>query len=223
LKLPRAKVFTLNYDTLFEQAAIKGAYSVIDGFSFSTPHTFNGKYFDHDIVVRENSRVEKEENYLPRVFHFYKLHGSLNWEKNSDGEIIKKDTSLEKPVLIYPRNDKFEVSYEQPFFEMIARFQSSVREKNSLLICIGFSFYDKHIKSIILEAVRSNPSFQLLVVIPDIDIEPDNDHSSLVDLAKEAKTSPNVTLVSDYFHTFAKNLPYSPNYTSELERAKGDS
>ena len=32
--LPRAKIFTLNYDTLFEQAGRKKNFTIIDGFSF---------------------------------------------------------------------------------------------------------------------------------------------------------------------------------------------
>ena len=90
VKFPRVKIFTLNYDTLFEQAAQRGAYTVIDGFSFSLPRQFNGKYYDFDIVVRENSRIQNEENYVPHVFHLYKPHGSLDWEK-LDGEVIKND------------------------------------------------------------------------------------------------------------------------------------
>lgn len=30
LKDPRVKIFTLNYDTLFEQAAVKGEFTIID-------------------------------------------------------------------------------------------------------------------------------------------------------------------------------------------------
>ncbi len=45
LKYPRLKIFTLNYDTLFEQAANRGRYTVIDGFSFTIPRTFSGLYY----------------------------------------------------------------------------------------------------------------------------------------------------------------------------------
>lgn len=56
LHYQRAKIFTLNYDLLFEQAAAKGGYVVIDGFSFSMPRTFSGVYFDYDIVVRNRTK-----------------------------------------------------------------------------------------------------------------------------------------------------------------------
>ena len=51
--LPRTEIFTTNYDTLFEQAAKKSGIIVIDGFSFSQPRTFSGRFFDLDIVDRE--------------------------------------------------------------------------------------------------------------------------------------------------------------------------
>ncbi|MBK7934080.1 MAG: hypothetical protein IPK01_11400 [Acidobacteria bacterium] len=53
---PRVKVFTLNYDTLFEQAANLIQSVVLDGFSFLSPREFSGRQFDFDIVQRE--RVE---------------------------------------------------------------------------------------------------------------------------------------------------------------------
>jgi len=43
LKYPRLKIFTLNYDTLFEQAASRCGYTIIDGFSYSFPRRFIGK------------------------------------------------------------------------------------------------------------------------------------------------------------------------------------
>lgn len=44
--IARVKLFTLNYDTLFEQAARKGNYTIIDGFSFP----FHG-YSVEDILI----------------------------------------------------------------------------------------------------------------------------------------------------------------------------
>lgn len=62
LKYSRAKIFTLNYDLLFEQAASKGGYVVIDGFSFNMPREFSGVNFDYDIVTRSSNRAISEEN-----------------------------------------------------------------------------------------------------------------------------------------------------------------
>ena len=80
---PRVQLFTTNYDTLFEQAAQEGGYAVIDGFSFTFPRTFSGRYFDYDIVQRERTRLKDEESFVSKVFHLYKMHGSLTWEKRN--------------------------------------------------------------------------------------------------------------------------------------------
>jgi hypothetical protein len=50
--LPRVKVFTLNYDTLFEQAGRKKRISLLMVFIF-TPRTFSGRNFDLDIVSKK--------------------------------------------------------------------------------------------------------------------------------------------------------------------------
>jgi len=158
----RIQLFTTNYDTLFEQAASKAGFVVIDGFSFTHPREFSGKWFDLDIVNRDKTRLKQEESFLPEVFHLYKLHGSLNWTKNN-GRIIQNDNPSE-PLIIYPANEKYESSYEQPYFEMMSRFQQALRKENTLLIIIGFGFQDKHINNVVIEAVEQNPGFQLLIV-----------------------------------------------------------
>lgn len=56
-------------------------YTIIDGFSFSYPRIFNGANFNHDIVFREHTRVKQEESFIPNVIQLFKLHGSIDWEK----------------------------------------------------------------------------------------------------------------------------------------------
>ena len=141
----RIKLFTTNYDTLFEQAANKAGFVVIDGFSFTHPREFSGKWFDLDIVNRDKTRLKKEESFLSEIFHLYKLHGSLNWTRMHQ-RIIQQDNPTE-PLIIYPADEKYESSYEQPYFEMMSRFQHALRKENTLLIVIGFGFQDKHINN----------------------------------------------------------------------------
>ena len=206
---PRIKVFTLNYDLLFEYASEKLNAIMIDGFSFTFPRTFSGRYFDYDIVQRENSKVQEEDNFIQRVFHLHKLHGSVNWERNGDTTIINDKT--EKPLMVYPREAKYEDSYDQPFFEMMARFQRSLRINNdTLLLCIGYSFNDKHINSAIEEALNQNPSFRLAIIDPGFD----NDFAttSLKEIKKLALETERVLMVSETFSDFADYFPEIGTY-----------
>ena len=98
-------MFTLNYDTLFEQAGRKGNFTIIDGFSFSFPRYFSGRNFDYDVVIRDKSRLKEEDNFVTRVFHLYKPHGSVDWEKTTEG--IKQSESVIKALMFYPKDSKY--------------------------------------------------------------------------------------------------------------------
>lgn len=205
LKYSRVKIFTLNYDLLFEQAASKGGYVVIDGFSFTVPRVFNGVNFDYDIVIRNNQRSLTEDNYAPKVFHLYKPHGSLDWEKINNH--VEKNKNPETPVMIYPSASKYEASYEQPYFEMMSRFQNELRKTNTLLLVIGFSFYDKHLDTMITEAMNSNPSLSLMIVDPYA-----NENDCFNKYRERALKQNGVSIISEKFEDFVKYYPYSKIY-----------
>lgn len=204
MKYSRAKIFTLNYDLLFEQAATKGGYVIIDGFSFNYPRSFNGINFDYDIVKRNHNRYQDEENFMEKVIHLYKPHGSLDWEK--DMEYIRKKDNSENPLMIYPSNNKFEHSYEQPYFEMMSRFQQELRTKNTLLLVIGFSFYDKHISTMIYEALDVNQSITVAIVSPDVE------NVNCFKKVKEKINLGNIYLINEKFKDFVKYYPMSDIY-----------
>ena len=209
LKHNRLKLFTTNYDMLFEQAANKCGFTMIDGFSFTFPRVFNGNNFDYDIVIRKNSRISAQENYAGKVFHLYKLHGSLDWERDSQiGHVRKCDQSNNKqPVMIFPSSIKYETSYEQPFFEMMSRFQSELRMENALCMIIGYSFGDKHINSMIFEALDLNHSLQLVIIDPYIDY--------FTDIIERTKSTSNIMLIKSDFKELALNYPFSYAYSQE--------
>lgn len=206
---PRIQLFTTNYDTLFEQAATSIGFTIIDGFSFSHPRVFNGTNFDYDIVYRERSRIKPDESFVPNVFQLYKIHGSVDWQRGKNGEVVQVEKT-DTPCVIYPASNKYESSYEQPYIEMIARFQQTLRREGTLLIVVGFGFKDKHLQNIIREAVFQNPHFHLLVVcyngtgitkelVPDF-------------LDADLKTMPNVTVIHGKFKDFVQHLPLNQSY-----------
>ena len=208
---PRVQLYTTNYDTLFEQAATKLGFTVIDGFSFSHPRIFNGTNFDYDIVYRERSRIKPDESFVPNVFQLYKIHGSIDWQRGKNGEIIQVEKT-DTPCVIYPASNKYESSYEQPYIEMIAHFQQTLRKEGTLLIVAGFGFKDKHIQNVIKEAVSQNPYFHLLVVcyngsgitnelVPDF-------------LTADLKPLANVTILHSKFKDFVEHYPFNMSYNT---------
>ncbi|MGE4420353.1 MAG: SIR2 family protein [Sulfurimonas sp.] len=204
-KQSRLKIFTTNYDRAFEEAGAEGGYVIIDGFSFTQPRKFSGKYFDYDIVIRENSRTSSTENFANNVFHLYKLHGSVNWEKQRN-DIIQVDKPS-KAMMIYPNSNKYESSYEQPYFEMMSRFQSELRKGGTTtLIVVGFSFADKHIFTMTIEALNQNPSLNIVMIEPFINPDVNENFKKLFELSKR---SSQVLIIGEFFKDFVTNLPSS--------------
>jgi len=209
-KQGRLKVFTTNYDTAFEQAGSAGGYVLIDGFSFTQPRKFNGKYFDYDIVIREGSRIAADENFASNVFHLYKLHGSVNWEQTGE-EVVQKDNP-DKALMIYPNNNKYESSYEQPYFEMMSRLQAELRKKGTnTLIVVGFSFADKHIFTMIKEALNHNASLNIVIIEPFINPEV---NANFKYLYEHTQKSNQVIILGEYFKDFVTQLPKSSYFNN---------
>lgn len=205
----KLKLFTTNYDMLFEQAANECGFTMIDGFTFTFPRVFKGNNYDYDIVIRKNSRITAQENYASKVFHLYKLHGSLDLERDTETDQIRKCDfkNNRRPVMIFPSSIKCETSYEQPFFEMMSRFQAELCMDNALLIIIGYSFGDKHINSMIFEALELNHSLQLIIVDPSIEY--------FEEIIERTQRTANIMLIRCDFKEFAWNYPYSYAYSEE--------
>ncbi len=213
LSLPRTKIFTLNYDTLFEEAWKEWWYTIIDWFSFSMPRTFNGTNFDLDIVKRNKNFLEKENNFEKNVFHLYKLHGSVNWHEEG-WKIKQRDNTDWK--LIYPGSSKYEESYEMPYFEMISRFQQELRKENVVLTIIWYSFSDNHINSMIIEAFKTNPSLRLVIVWTSIfDNTDKNIKEEKIKILNQWLKIDRVFLFNMYFEPFVSLIPLKEIKTKE--------
>ena len=215
MKDSRVKIFTINYDTIWEQAGNEDGFTIIDGFGYTNPRTFNGRMFDYDIVIREGSRIKEEDSFIPKLFHLYKVHGSLDWYKNEEGKIVQKELDLndntknlsdiitKNRLTVFPSDNKYEQSYEQPYFEMMSRFQRALRTENTLLITIGFSFLDRHISSVIEESLKYNTSLSLIIIDPSINKAKDNWQQAFAFAEVDNRT----LLVAEKFVDFVNNYP----------------
>lgn len=216
---PRLKLFTTNYDVCFEQAASLIQCPMIDGFSFSSPRSFSPRFFGYDFVRRSGDTTGSPD-FVEGVFHLYKLHGSVDWQRAND-EIVRAE-GTETPCLIYPAATKYEQSYSQPYLEMMSQFLASVRGANTTLLVIGFGFNDDHLAQPILAAVRSNAGMRLLVVDPSVkakvgsaDAPYHNELKAFIDEKDER-----VTLVNSTFDAFTRHLPDLARRTLEERLAE---
>jgi hypothetical protein len=210
---PRLKIFTTNYyDLCFERAAALQGLIVIDGFSFIQPRRFDPLNFTYDIVRRPRS-IEEHAAYLDGVFHLLKLHGSVNWERDSDNNAItqKGNPDAEKACLIYPARGKYQQSYVQPHLELVSQFFASLREPNTCVIVAGFGFNDDHLSEPMLAAIKSNPNLKFIVVDPNAEASAEGTKSSASRYWKElyelAKNDADVWLLNANFSQFVSRIP----------------
>jgi hypothetical protein len=205
---PRLRVFTTNYDLTFETAASHLRFVVVDGFSHTQPQEFDGSHFGYDFVVRSQDR--EVPDYLPNVFYLFKLHGSVDWELDS-GQITKKQIPP-KPLIIYPRMSKFESSYDQPFIELMSRFQLSLREPNTGLLVLGFGMNDHHIVQPVMSAIRANIGLKAAIVGPSLKTSKNEAIQSIRSLIQEGDWR--LSLVNAKFEEV---VPLLPDLVKETE------
>lgn len=210
IRQPRMKLFTTNYDLCFERAASRTGFITIDGFGHSNPQAFDGSYFSYDFVKREAERDVPD--FIPNVFQFYKLHGSVDWVFGVNNVVIRGSTG--RRAMIFPRYGKFESSYQQPFFEMMARLQMALRQPNTGLLVIGYGCRDKHLNEPLLSAVRANVGLKFALVDPCLNQGNENDvHATLKGLIDGGDSR--LMLLSTSFESFAK---YIPDLVAETEQ-----
>jgi hypothetical protein len=162
----RLKIFTTNYDLCFDRAAGELGLVAIDGFSFSNPRRFDPRFFDYD-VIRRNALTSDGPNYVPGVFQYFKLHGSVDWaQTDKSGVVINPAVQAANACLVYPTQQKFRLSFRQPHLELIAHFLAALRQANSCLLVVGFGFKDDHLSEPIFSALESNPHLRVIVVAP---------------------------------------------------------
>lgn len=191
VRKPRAKIFTTNYDLCFEYAAREQQFVVVDGFSHSVPQTYDRAHFSYDIVRREGDADPPD--YIENVFHLYKLHGSIDWRRKGPVILRSRDEKIGDPVLIYPRDSKFQEAFETPYLDMMGAFQSGLREPDTAVVISGFGFNDDHLAMPIMAAIEANMS--LRVIVSDVSFLADNVLEAaphIVPLASEMRTVGNL-------------------------------
>jgi len=173
LNLRRANLFTLNYDTLIEQAGDAEGAVLVDGFVGTLRRVFRPESYDIDFYFPAQT-TEGRVHRFDRALHLYKLHGSITWHRcepnweNPFGlyaTFYNQDCKSDD-VLIYPSPMKYGQALGMPYSELFRRLGNAIAQPQSALIVIGYGFGDHHVNALIRQALAI-PSFTLVVVDPD--------------------------------------------------------
>jgi len=141
------EIFTTNYDLLVENALERAKTPYFDGFSGS-----KSAFFDPSSISKNDLP--------PRWVRLWKLHGSIGWESNANGEVVRVPNST-NANMVYPSHIKYDQTQAAPFSSLFDRLKNFILEPDALILSTGFSFADAHISSRLLECLMANPTAAL--------------------------------------------------------------
>jgi len=181
------RMYTLNYDVVFQVLFEKENIPIIQGFDTK----------ERNVICRLEHGGAKPDPY--EVIHdreshcIYHLHGNIYWSVNRKHHLDIRKTSdkYEYQLLGYPdfnnNSSSSDVEMEQgnklflsniitgyqklqrtalsPFRQMMSSFDQDCYEADELFI-IGYSFGDEHINDIVRQAKKVNKSLKIKIVNP---------------------------------------------------------
>ncbi len=149
------RILTVNYDTAIEQFCEEYKIPYTDGFD----------------LYWNPSNFDDEDKY---DVHLYKLHGSITWYQTDRKNYLK---SLVKPegnkislitkeearsLILYPAQKWF---YSDPILELLLKARKILENNDvKVLIIIGYSFRDDHIREILWNAARKNRDLTVFLI-----------------------------------------------------------
>jgi len=105
------------------------------------------------------------DNYLNELptLSLIKPHGSMNWERGQEDNILIRQSVVENPVVVKPTGlEGQETFLNNHFHDMLRVFQLELDKQQSILIVIGFSFQDKHIAKMLNRSLK-NPELNVFI------------------------------------------------------------
>jgi len=172
----QVNIFTTNFDMFMEDSCERLGIPYNDGFTGQINPSFSVANFNK--IQRYKSLQFDNTSDIP-LFNIIKLHGSVSWQAKdeiivySNGNHIVDDLEnrVEKDfdekykqiAVINPNAEKhLETVLDVNYASMLRKFTLELEKENSVLIIIGFSLSDKHIKNLLYGVMKSNPT---LIVI----------------------------------------------------------
>lgn len=188
--LPKqANIYTTNYDLFIEQACSEISTLVVsDGFDRKSSvlgrYRFSPEVYS-DRTYRSGPVYINRQSEIPTI-NIFKLHGSLNWEKEDEGiycgevstvrlseedkesvELVSR--ALSEKALILPNLRKFgSALMDHVYYDLLRFLAGSFDKENSVLFVFGFSFSDDHILEVVKRGLR-NPTSQVVAFAYSMD------------------------------------------------------
>ena len=157
-------IFTTNYDLFIE----KSLDELMKYESFIFNDGGNG-YFNR---ILDSANYNKSvayrglnDNYLNELptLSLIKPHGSMNWERNQEDNILIRKSVVENPVVVKPTGIEGQETFlNNHFHDMLRVFQLELDKPQSILIVIGFSFQDRHIAKMLNRSLK-NPELNVFI------------------------------------------------------------
>lgn len=174
------EIFTVNYDLLLETALEEHGVPYFDGFVGNLRARFRT-----DLV--EAPLGDPGGYVASRFVRLWKLHGSVNWVRSGDDQIVRTGQPAEDlPAAIYPSDAKYEESRRVPFLVLQDRLRRALHQPETIVLVSGFSFADDHLNEMLFDAaIRRERSEFVVFTYDDIgDV-----------LSERATRSPNIQVV----------------------------
>ena len=134
------EIFTTNYDRVLETAIKEGKINVETGRRPDDVQPIQ------DMAIWDNPGrpLTRKRGRLT------KLHGSVDWQRNQEGTIIRTGSDLENEehLILYPGYKG--VPGEEPFVKFHEHLRAVVQQANAAIF-IGYAFRDRHINTILSE------------------------------------------------------------------------
>ena len=141
-------IVTTNYDRIAEYACNSHNITYSTGFM---PGYIQGREGTEPLTYRRGNHKE-------RLVRIWKVHGSLDWFKRSDGDsysapVFELPPSGAQPLIVTPGFNKFEQTHLEPFRSTMAGADRAL-ETAQALIAVGYGFRDDHVQEKILKRCR---------------------------------------------------------------------
>lgn len=167
---PYVKIFTLNYDTLIEQASDIARIRLVDGFSGTVLPFFAPEVFEERLGRIRGTYKARQFEETVKPIQLLKLHGSIGWLETSSLGIRRSERALTLPqgarrLMIPPQRRKATETMLPPYSALWSAFRGCLSHDATpinRLLCIGYGFRDEHVNAVIDNALV-RPDFTLLI------------------------------------------------------------